>query len=341
MANNPNFDFNFNSIRFGDGFLVLSKTNWIDAIQLKCETEELKNLSVDFQSFVPALLGALEDKEQIELILDANGELLIDNTFTVKTSSCSETKIAQENFYISFTLDEFKKLERDFHFSRHMMENTKPIDCVGFGFYEGKVNKYVISSRCYEIGEFEATINHSMIDHAFAFKKQVSLFPSNIWKLFVELEEQNIQFYFEDDRYIVSSEDLLVSVSASFGTNVFEKRMKMLTIPEDAPSFKLSLLDPIINTVKKYAKNLVEFVEDPEITLTTNLENNETTAWIDKTKMKFDIKLPFNFSVSSNFFADLNNKFDSDTDVYSLSFDDYSFIVFKTPNDMLFVKNLM
>lgn len=273
---NRNASFTINNISFipEKGIkIIIDKSDTSSSIYIK-------NPNVDFVAtvsnlIIPIILGAISNKDSINIVYSDDGKVEIDDTYTVETisdnSSFTYEHIAEP--MITFTKEQYAKLEKDFDLTKgNYFSNEKNVDTIGFVNDEGSIKLISTGAYLYKYSDnLDATIDTVVVEQAGGHDVQIFLLPRKIYDITKHFED-SLKIYLNNQGYIVFESDTIYFCYATthFGTTKY-KSVKNDVLATGSTSFKISdIKDIMIDLVEPILNNNFIAEEDSNIEIVSN-----------------------------------------------------------------------
>jgi hypothetical protein len=273
---NKNASFTINNISF-----IPEKGIKIVIDECDTSTIYIKNPNVDFAAavsnlIIPIILGAISNKDSINIVYSDNGKVEIDDTYAVEIISPDNSS----KFYnqvsepmITFTKEQYAKLEKDFDLTKgNYFSNEKNVDTIGFVNDEGSIKLISTGAYLYKYSDnLDATIDTVVAEQIGGHDVQIFLLPRKIYditkhfkdSLKISLGGQGCIEFESDTIYFNYS-------TVNFGTTKY-KSVKNDVLTTGNTSFKISdIKDVMIDLVEPILNNNFIAEEDSNIEIVSD-----------------------------------------------------------------------
>lgn len=242
----------------------------------------IKNPNVDFVAtvsslIIPTILGAISNKDSINIVYSDNGKVEIDDTYAIEAMSSDNSsfydRISEPMPMIIFTKEQYAKLEKDFDLTKgNYFSNEKNVDTIGFVNDEGSIKLISTGAYLYKYSDnLDATINTVMVEQAGGHDVQIFLLPRKIYDITKHFED-SLKIYLNNQGYIAFESDTIYFcyTTTSFGTVKYKSVKNDVLIAGNA-SFKISdIKDTMIDLVEPILNNNFIAEEDSNIEIVSD-----------------------------------------------------------------------
>ena len=258
------------------------------SIFVKDESVQM-NFTIFSSLFVSVLVAAVEANGSVEIKM-SDGIVTVNGFKFTDTGSDYIHRPRIENPHITFTKEQFLKLERDFDITiGNYFSNPKNTDSIGFAFTEGKVYEIAPGASLYKISKFDALIDEVQIEQDFGHDDKIFLMSRKIFDI-VKHSDGDIKFYFDTNNGIVKINTDLMEFSYTyqqFGTNKFKSNLSLKGFTD---GFALKNFEKAIPVLRNITPYFFESSEDSNVCI--EIKSDKITIDIEDIKKEIPVELP-------------------------------------------------